>query len=143
MSLPTSAMLDVVLCIEVIHNLQCDSDVQCLLTRTNTHVHATHAYTHMHTDTFMHIHTCTHTHIYTYIHTYTNTQTHTHTHIHTQIWDKETLKLLKILTGHQKPVLCLQFTGDILVSGAQDSSVKLVQPISLLCFVPVKPCLHA
>ena len=107
-----------------------------ILTRTNTHVHATHAYTHMHIDTFTHIHTCT----ITQTHTHTNTHTHTHTYIHTQIWDKDTLKLLKILTGHKKPVECLQFTGDILVSGTWDNSVKLVQPKHLLCFVP---CLHA
>ena len=117
-----------------------------ILTCTNTHVHAAHAYTHTHTDTFTHIHTCLYTYTYMYNHTNTHTHKHTHTHthtyIHTQIWDKDTLKLLKILTGHKKPVECLQFTGDILVSGAQDNSVKLVQQMSLLCFVPVKPCLH-
>ena len=83
MSIPTSAMLDVVLCIEVMHNLQCDSDVQCLLIHTNTHIHATHAYTHMHTDTFMHIHV--HIHTFTHMYKHTNTHTHTHTHTHTDL----------------------------------------------------------
>ena len=116
-----------------------------ILTRTNTHVHATHAYTHMHTDTFTHIHTCLYTYTCMYKHTNTHTHKHTHTHtyIHTQIWEKDTLKLLKILMGHKDSVRCLQFTGDLLLSGTWDNSVKLVQPKHLLCFVPVKPCLHA
>ena len=96
-----------------------------------SYLHAqTHMYMqHMHTHTCIltHLRTYIHVHIHTFLYTYTHIYKHTHTYIHTQIWDKDTLKLLKTLTGHKGLVGCLQFTGDILVSGSYDNSAKLVQ----------------
>lgn len=41
-----------------------------------------------------------------------------------QIWDKQTLECLKILTGHTGSVLCLQYDERVIVTGSSDSTVR-------------------
>lgn len=43
-----------------------------------------------------------------------------------QIWDKQSLECLKILTGHTGSVLCLQYDERVIVTGSSDSTVRLV-----------------
>ena len=42
----------------------------------------------------------------------------------TQIWDKQSLECLKILTGHTGSVLCLQYDERVIVTGSSDSTVR-------------------
>ncbi|XP_016089312.1 beta-TrCP-like [Sinocyclocheilus grahami] len=42
-----------------------------------------------------------------------------------QIWDKQTLECLKILTGHTGSVLCLQYDERVIVTGSSDSTVRV------------------
>lgn len=41
-----------------------------------------------------------------------------------QIWDKQSLECLKILTGHTGSVLCLQYDERVIVTGSSDSTVR-------------------
>ena len=63
------------------------------------------------------------------------TVAHTLSHIYMytpQIWDRNTLQLLKVLEGHKSKVLCLQYNEEVVISGSADGAVKLVhiQPLS-------------
>ncbi|ERE80400.1 F-box/WD repeat-containing protein 11 isoform X2 [Cricetulus griseus] len=42
-----------------------------------------------------------------------------------KIWDKTSLKCLKVLTGHTGSVLCLQYEEPVIVTGSSDSTVKV------------------
>ena len=41
-----------------------------------------------------------------------------------QIWDKNTLECVKVLTGHTGSVLCLQYDENVIVTGSSDSTVR-------------------
>ena len=41
-----------------------------------------------------------------------------------QIWDKNTLECVKVLTGHTGSVLCLQYDENVTVTGSSDSTVR-------------------
>ncbi|GLD67328.1 F-box/WD repeat-containing protein 11-like protein [Lates japonicus] len=41
------------------------------------------------------------------------------------IWDKQSLECLKILTGHTGSVLCLQYDERVIVTGSSDSTVRV------------------
>ena len=45
-----------------------------------------------------------------------------------QIWDRSTLQLLTVLEGHNKGVNCLQYNDEVIMSGSDDHTVKLVHP---------------
>ena len=47
-----------------------------------------------------------------------------------QIWDKNTLECVKVLTGHTGSVLCLQYDENVTVTGSSDSTVRY----DLSCF---------
>ena len=58
-----------------------------------------------------------------------------HVYIHTcihvliqQIWDKSTLKVLKVLEGHKTGVNCLQYNKEVIYS-SDDLTVKLVHSV--------------
>ncbi|XP_060842260.1 26S proteasome non-ATPase regulatory subunit 1-like [Rhopalosiphum padi] len=42
-----------------------------------------------------------------------------------QIWDKHTLKCLKVLLGHIGPVLCLQYDDNMIVSSSSDCTIRV------------------
>ena len=41
-----------------------------------------------------------------------------------QIWDRNTLECVQVLTGHTGSVLCLQYDNNIIISGSSDSTVR-------------------
>ena len=41
-----------------------------------------------------------------------------------QIWDRNTLECIQVLTGHTGSVLCLQYDNNIIISGSSDSTVR-------------------
>lgn len=47
-----------------------------------------------------------------------------------QIWDKQSLECLKILTGHTGSVLCLQYDERVIVTGSSDSTVRYVANVA-------------
>ena len=47
-------------------------------------------------------------------------------HVEFQIWDKNTLECVKVLTGHTGSVLCLQYDENVTVTGSSDSTVRYV-----------------
>lgn len=48
-----------------------------------------------------------------------------------QIWDKQSLECLKILTGHTGSVLCLQYDERVIVTGSSDSTVRYTTRLTL------------
>lgn len=42
-----------------------------------------------------------------------------------QMWDRNTLECVQILTGHTGSVLCLQYDENIIISGSSDSTVRV------------------
>lgn len=51
-----------------------------------------------------------------------------------QIWDKQSLECLKILTGHTGSVLCLQYDERVIVTGSSDSTVRYALDFSTMEF---------
>ncbi|XP_066924952.1 F-box and WD repeat domain-containing 11-B-like [Clytia hemisphaerica] len=45
--------------------------------------------------------------------------------MNSRVWDRHTLACNKVLDGHTKGVLCLQYDGDILITGSIDGTVKV------------------
>ena len=43
-----------------------------------------------------------------------------------QVWDRDTLECVQVLTGHTGSVLCLQYDENIVISGSSDSTVRCV-----------------
>lgn len=59
-----------------------------------------------------------------------------------QIWDKQSLECLKILTGHTGSVLCLQYDERVIVTGSSDSTVRFVfflSPAAAVFFLSSHP----
>ena len=48
-----------------------------------------------------------------------------------QIWDRSTLRVLKVLKGHKSAVRCLQYDEKVVISGSSDHTVKLVHTLFL------------
>lgn len=44
--------------------------------------------------------------------------------IYFQIWNRNTLECIQVLTGHTGSVLCLQYDENIIISGSSDSTVR-------------------
>ena len=42
-----------------------------------------------------------------------------------KIWDRNTLSMTKVLTGHTGSVLCLQYDDQIIISGSSDATVRV------------------
>ena len=42
-----------------------------------------------------------------------------------QIWDRNNLECVQVLTGHTGSVLCLQYDENIIISGSSDSTVRV------------------
>ncbi|KAJ8317015.1 hypothetical protein KUTeg_004919 [Tegillarca granosa] len=42
-----------------------------------------------------------------------------------EIWDRNTLECVQVLTGHTGSVLCLQYDHNIIISGSSDSTVRV------------------
>lgn len=49
-----------------------------------------------------------------------------------QIWDKNSLECVKVLTGHTGSVLCLQYDENVTVTGSSDSTVRYVFLVPLI-----------
>jgi F-box and WD-40 domain protein 1/11 len=45
-------------------------------------------------------------------------------YIYLQLWDRNTLECVQVLTGHTGSVLCLQYDDNIIISGSSDSTVR-------------------
>ena len=71
--------------------------------------------------------------VHIHMYTYTCIQQHAHTlsHTNTQIWDRSTLQLSKVLEGHKGFVSCLQYNEEVVISGSGDHTVKLVHLLAL------------
>ena len=41
-----------------------------------------------------------------------------------QIWDRQSLQCLQVLTGHTGSVLCLQYDDKVIITGSSDSTVR-------------------
>lgn len=41
-----------------------------------------------------------------------------------QLWNRDTLECVQVLTGHTGSVLCLQYDDNIIISGSSDSTVR-------------------
>ena len=48
-----------------------------------------------------------------------------------QIWDKNNLECVKVLTGHTGSVLCLQYDENVIVTGSSDSTVRYANYIKV------------
>lgn len=42
-----------------------------------------------------------------------------------KIWDRNSLRCIKTLTGHTGSVLCLQFDENVIISGSSDSTIRI------------------